>query len=209
MKMGVGIGDLTAVAMNDVPSHPANFLQRAGRAGRNGETAILSFTLCKAGPHGEAVFKNSLWPFETKLTLPKVALNSVRIIERHINARCLAEFLDFRHGKKVGEFFEAASDQSPNVAKNLPSLKDATETLAKLASALTNLVEGTALQSKAPAELLARCKASIEKFAGSWLEVRAAGRAVEATRRHQMQRVIHQQKKRLGINWNAIVANIR
>ena len=47
MEMGVDIGGLTAVAMNNVPPHPTNFLQRAGRAGRRGETVAVSFTLVK------------------------------------------------------------------------------------------------------------------------------------------------------------------
>ena len=36
MEMGVDIGGINMVAMNNVPPHPANYLQRAGRAGRRG-----------------------------------------------------------------------------------------------------------------------------------------------------------------------------
>ncbi|MBK7402427.1 MAG: hypothetical protein IPJ34_40900 [Myxococcales bacterium] len=56
MEMGVDIGGISAVAMNNAPPGPANFFQRAGRAGRRGETAAASLTLCQSAPHGRPYF---------------------------------------------------------------------------------------------------------------------------------------------------------
>lgn len=93
------------------PPHPANFLQRAGRAGRRNESAALSFTLCKATPHGEEVFRNPLWPFITQLAMPKVALQSVPIVQRHLNALTLTMFLLEKNNQmtklKSGYFMES------------------------------------------------------------------------------------------------------
>ncbi|MBF0449993.1 MAG: DEAD/DEAH box helicase [Candidatus Magnetomorum sp.] len=119
MEMGVDIGGLTTITMNNVPPHPANFLQRAGRAGRRGETKALSFTLCKSNPHGESVFQNPMWPFTSQLSIPQVSLQSQPIVQRHINSLILSFFLHHQAPDDIwhltcGWFFGAGDeDHSP------------------------------------------------------------------------------------------------
>ena len=93
MEMGVDIGGINMVAMNNVPPHPSNYLQRAGRAGRRGETRSVALTLCKNNPHDQQVFSNTLWAFKTSLPAPSISLSSPVLVQRHINAMLLADFL--------------------------------------------------------------------------------------------------------------------
>jgi DEAD/DEAH box helicase domain-containing protein len=93
MEMGVDIGGMSVVAMNNVPPHPANYLQRAGRAGRRAETRSVAVTLCKSNPHDQYVFSSPLWPFITPLPAPAIRLQSPVIVQRHFNSMLLAHFL--------------------------------------------------------------------------------------------------------------------
>jgi len=93
MELGIDIGGVQLVAMNNVPPHPANYLQRAGRAGRRQETRSTAVTLCKSNPHDLNVFGNTRWAFEAKLPPPVVSLNSGIIVQRHVNSMVLAQFL--------------------------------------------------------------------------------------------------------------------
>ena len=110
MEMGIDIGGISIVGMNNVPPHPANYLQRSGRSGRRGETRALTFTMCKDNPHEMAAFSDSRWAFDTPIPVPKVSLNSPVIMQRHINALLLREFLKERQQKGDGDLAKLSCD---------------------------------------------------------------------------------------------------
>ena len=92
MEMGIDIGGVSLISMNNVPPHPASYLQRAGRAGRRRESRSLAMTLCKSNPHDQSVFSNTRWAFDTRLAAPKVSLDSPVIVQRHAHAVLLTAF---------------------------------------------------------------------------------------------------------------------
>ena len=108
MEMGVDIGDIDFVLLNNVPPTSANYLQRAGRAGRNGQTRAGVMTLCKASPVGLTAFRNPAWVFNT---VPSVGISreSEIIIQRHVNSYFFRYFVCKRGGlgnNTVNDFFD-------------------------------------------------------------------------------------------------------
>lgn len=174
MEMGIDIGGVQLVAMNNVPPHPANYLQRAGRAGRRSETRSAAVTLCKANPHDQSVFADGKWAFDAQLPAPYVALNSAVIVQRHVNSLLLSTFLARiapTEGNlarlKAGWFFSA--DENGPCSRFIQWCGAfAAEDETQLSAGLRDLVAGSVFDGY-PAPRLARASAdALEEVAQRW-----------------------------------------
>ena len=93
MEMGVDIGELEIVSMSNIPPHPANYKQRAGRAGRAFQNKSTCVTICNSDAVGIAVLKEPKEALlERELMTPSADLNSPQVVQRHINSFLLREF---------------------------------------------------------------------------------------------------------------------
>jgi len=170
MEMGVDIGGISAVVMNNLPPHPANYLQRAGRAGRRSEARAITYTLCKADPHNQRAFANSKWPFVTAIPAPSITLSSARIVQRHVNSLLLALFLRM-HSSNDGDrtkltlhwFF--APDDSPGqqFVAWLTASPD------EFDRAVKQLVRGTCLEGRSLSSITGETRLALRDLEERWL----------------------------------------
>ncbi|MEJ2045001.1 MAG: DUF1998 domain-containing protein [Reinekea sp.] len=174
MEMGVDIGGISAVVMNNVPPHPANFLQRAGRAGRSKEARALSYTICKSNPHDLGVFNEPTWPFVTRIPAPHVEFSSARLVQRHVNSYLLGAFLTTQVGETKSDrtnlqliwFFlpEGGRDSFANEFKNWIQLLPT-----KYQSGIKAIISGTALNSASVNSLIKSATHKLEEIQSRWI----------------------------------------
>ena len=109
MEMGVDIGGISAVVMNNVPPAPANYLQRAGRAGRRSEAKSIALTICAPNPIGMYAMQRPQWALDHPIAPPTLSFRSNAVTERHVHAFFLGKFVqtDSVRGLNIRETIQA------------------------------------------------------------------------------------------------------
>lgn len=121
-ELGVDVGDLQSVLLRNMPPKTANYVQRAGRAGRRAASAALVVAYANRSAHDLAQYQDPNAMIAGQMRIPWVPVDNARIARRHAHSVALAAY--FRHcferrgekWKSAGEFFSPAADGGPSPA---------------------------------------------------------------------------------------------
>ena len=85
LELGVDIGRLDAILMRNVPPLPANYWQRAGRAGRRHRMAV-DLTYCRPISHDRAYFADPLKLLKGRVDPPSFNLRNPLMVKKHVHS---------------------------------------------------------------------------------------------------------------------------
>ena len=92
-EMGVDVGSLETVYLRDIPPSPANYVQRAGRAGRGKGSAAFVMTFAKLSSHDFTYYDQPERMISGRIGAPVFEIENEKILNRHIFAVAISAFL--------------------------------------------------------------------------------------------------------------------
>ncbi|MFC8528706.1 DEAD/DEAH box helicase [Nocardia sp. NPDC057227] len=115
-ELGVDVGELQAVMLRNMPPKTANYVQRAGRAGRRAASAALVVTYAKRSSHDLSKFQHPAGMIAGIMRIPWIPIDNPRIGRRHAYSIALAAYFRDRYDsdgvewRHAGAFFESGDN---------------------------------------------------------------------------------------------------
>jgi hypothetical protein len=103
-ELGVDVGDLQAVLMRNVPPTTANYIQRAGRAGRRTDSVAFVLIYAQRRSHDLTHFNQPEKMVAGRILPPAVTISNEKIVRRHVHSVFLAAFLRWAKDEHNREF---------------------------------------------------------------------------------------------------------
>ncbi len=120
-ELGVDVGEIQSVFLRDVPPSPANYVQRAGRAGRRTGSPSLTVTLARQRNHDQHFFRNPLMMINGVVSPPVINIQNPQIARRHVHSIAFSRFMREWVGggkpdvRSIADFYGEGDETGPTI----------------------------------------------------------------------------------------------